>query len=155
MRRSLAVTIPALAIPAVACGMLFAGSERNPPPGPGGTGGHRTIEVGQTCASLRDRLELSCGTAAFGDTRFNCAGVDIGRCPPTTSVSVRNTGRTPVTLIVISGSRQGERHESARPPLASGQEARLRPGAGDDRLFDIVVRPEGRGPGTIRILRVA
>ncbi|MEU6081124.1 hypothetical protein [Streptomyces sp. NPDC047108] len=155
MRRLITLTIPALAIPAVALGLVLARAQGDPPPRPAETGGHRTIEVGQTCASLRERAELSCGTAAFGDTRFNCEGVDIGRCPLTRSVSVRNTGRTPVTLIVVSGPRQGERHESARKPLASGQEARLRPGSGDRLLYDIVVRAEGDGRGSIRILRVA
>jgi hypothetical protein len=157
MRGYETAVIGAVSIPLVVTGILLAGSMGDPPEAGDRPAEHPMIQIGQTCASLRDRgLEISCGAVAFGDTRFNCARVHGEKCPKTRSLTVRNIGRAPVKIIVISGSGPGERNESTTPTLETGKEAALHPGTGDSFLFDIVVRSEGgRSPGRIRIVSIA
>ncbi|MGW7571993.1 hypothetical protein ACWGJV_37740 [Streptomyces tendae] len=144
----------AVAIPAVA--LLWAvvpdhpnddGADRDVPP---------TIEAGETCRSLRDpRYELSCGTAAFGDVRTHCTSGRPGPCPRTTSVTVRNVGRTRVDVTWVSGRGEGDRRFSHAPELDPGHEVKLRPRSGDTYFFDIIVRSAVPGDGAIRVVDVS
>jgi hypothetical protein len=117
---------------------------------------YKTVHGGQICHSFSDeRLDVSCGTTAFGDIRFNCTTGALGRCPRTNSVTVRNESRTPLDVTVISGSREGDRNEATQPVLPPRSETTLMPRGADEYLFDIVVRSVHPGVGSIKVVDVA
>ncbi|MFC4505157.1 MULTISPECIES: hypothetical protein [Streptomyces] len=114
------------------------------------------IEAGAVCASLSDRrYEVSCGTTAFGDLRFNCTGGGFGKCPPTTAVTLRNTGRTSVSVTMVSGRREGDRRLSPAPELAPGRTVTLSKRPDEKYFFDILLRSIKPGVGTVKVVSVA
>jgi hypothetical protein len=113
------------------------------------------IAKGAVCTSLSDRrYEVSCGTTAFGDVRFHCGEGHSGKCPLTTAVTLRNVGRTPVMVTLVSGRREGDRRLSPAPELLPGHSVRLRPGHDEKYLFDILVRSMKSGVGAVKVLAV-
>lgn len=118
------------------------------------TGGR--VAVGRDCRStLEQGLELSCGTYGFGDLRYVCRTTDTRshRCLRTTTVTVRNTGRSAVVVTVIKGPRQGTREQSREQALAPGESAVLRPGK-REFLFDVTLRNTRSTPGSLLVTRV-
>jgi hypothetical protein len=142
----------ALAVPVVVLGTVATHSSKD--------GIHRdwtlaTIAEGAVCKSLSDgRYEVSCGTTAFGDVRFNCTAGHLGKCPRTTAVTLRNVSRTPVTVTLVSGRREGDRRLSPAPELLPGRTVVLRPRHDERYLFDILVRSMRPGVGMVKVLAV-
>ncbi|MFJ5219988.1 hypothetical protein ACIP98_35505 [Streptomyces sp. NPDC088354] len=65
-------------------------------------------------------------------------------------MTLKNTGRTPVQLVAISGSAPGERHETVSRTLRAGAWEVMGPRAGDFFLLDIVLRSDsGRAKVTV------
>ncbi|MGW3635181.1 hypothetical protein ACWD7F_34445 [Streptomyces sp. NPDC005122] len=113
------------------------------------------IEQGDVCASLRDpRYEVSCGTTAFGDVRFNCPPGRTGDCPRTAAVTLRNVSHSPVVVTIVSGRREGERNFSPAPELAPGRTVTLRPRPNGKYVFDILLRSVKSGVGAVKIIQV-
>ncbi|MDX3072687.1 hypothetical protein ACIP98_18575 [Streptomyces sp. NPDC088354] len=128
------------------------GSASGPGDGADAAGG---LRVGATCTSdFAFATEVSCGLAHFGDVRRHCSGTSTANCPRTRSVTLKNTGRTPVRLVAISGSAPGERHETVSRTLPAGAWEVLGPRAGDAFLFDIVLRSDG-GRATVSVTGVS
>ncbi|MFF3562364.1 hypothetical protein ACFYXS_20220 [Streptomyces sp. NPDC002574] len=125
-------------------------------PGPGDRADTASgLRVGATCASdFAFATEVSCGLARFGDVRRHCSGASTANCPRTRSVTLKNTGPTPVRLVAISGSAPGERHETLSRTLPAGAWEVLGPRAGDAFLFDIVLRSDG-GWATVSVTGVS
>ncbi|WP_345654106.1 hypothetical protein [Streptomyces siamensis] len=110
------------------------------------------IEAGAVCTSLPDpRYEVSCGTTAFGDVRFDCGSGRPGKCPTTTAVTLRNVSRTPVMVTMVSGTREGDRRFSPASELTPGRVVILRLHPFEKYLFDILVRSVTRGVGAVRV----
>lgn len=102
------------------------------------------LRVGATCSSdFAFATEVSCGLTDFGDVRRHCSGTGTADCPRTRSVTLKNTGRTQVRIVAISGSAPGERHETVSRTLPAGAWEVLGPRAGDAFLLDIVLRSDG------------
>lgn len=103
------------------------------------------LRIGAACsADFTYATEVSCGLIGFGDTRFHCRGdTHATPCPRTRSVTLENTGSARVRLVVVSGSRPGERHDVVTPALRPGARAVLTPRSGDTYLYDIVMRTSG------------
>ncbi|TXS69618.1 hypothetical protein EAO69_26105 [Streptomyces sp. me109] len=115
--------------------------------------GPAVIVRGAVCKSLSDpRYDVSCGTTAFGDVRYRCASDHRGHCPRTTSVTLRNVGRTPVTVTSVSGKHEGDRRIAPAPELAPGGTVTLRPRQDERYLFDILVRSLRRGVGAVEVV---
>ncbi|MET7597554.1 hypothetical protein ACWERY_19545 [Streptomyces sp. NPDC004082] len=114
------------------------------------------IEKGAVCRSLSDpRYEVSCGKTAFGDIRYNCTEGRLGRCPETTAVSLRNVGRIPLRVSVLSGSgREGDPEQSPESALQPGGTVTVRPTSGDRFLYDVVVRSVRAGVGVVKVMAV-
>ncbi|MGW7367297.1 hypothetical protein ACWGI8_28700 [Streptomyces sp. NPDC054841] len=148
-----AVTAVTLAGTAVGIRCLVPPAESGPDDD---SSSHLTVEEGQVCRTDLDPVyELSCGTAAFGDVRYNCTEVELGRCPETNSVTVRNVGRTRVRISVISGSKQGERNLATAAVLPVGASVELRPRDGDRYLYDICMQPASRGTSAIQLVDIS
>jgi hypothetical protein len=114
------------------------------------------IEAGSVCTSLSDRrYEVSCGTTAFGDLRFNCTMGRLGKCPQTTAVTLRNVSRTSVKVTMVSGQREGDRRFSPAPELAPGRTVTLTARPGEKYFFDILLRSVKSGVGVVRVVSVA
>ncbi|MFI8092315.1 hypothetical protein ACIF9R_28995 [Streptomyces sp. NPDC086080] len=119
---------------------------------PAGDGAVDRVAVGRECRSeLEPGMELSCGTAGFGDLRQLC--VDGERCVRTTAVTVLNCGRSDAFVSVISGPRPGVRKQGADHRLAPRGRVTLRPD-GPGYLFDITLRAADSAPARLRIVRV-
>ena len=113
------------------------------------------IKEGAVCKSLSDqRYEVSCGTTAFGDVRFNCTAGRRGMCPMTTAVTLRNVSRTPLKVTMVSGRREGDRRFSPAPELAPGRAVTLRTHFDEKYLFDILVRSMRPGVGSVQVIAV-
>ncbi|MFE8950160.1 hypothetical protein [Streptomyces sp. NPDC007856] len=113
------------------------------------------IEKGDVCASLRDpRYEVSCGTTAFGDVRYNCPSGRKGDCPRTTTVTLRNVSQSPVVVTMVSGRREGERNFLRAPELAPGRTVTLRPRPDEKYVFDILLRSVKSGVGVVKIVQI-
>ncbi|MER8223569.1 hypothetical protein ABTZ58_23855 [Streptomyces sp. NPDC094143] len=134
----------------LAAAALFA-VLRPPAAGPEGD----RVGVGRVCRSaLAPGLELSCGSAGFGDLRYVChPRADGGRCARTKAVTVRNDGRSTTYVSIISGPRQGVREQGTDVRVVPGDTATLRPGE-DGYLFDITVRAVEEVPAVLRVTRV-
>lgn len=114
------------------------------------------IEAGSVCTSLSDRrYEVSCGTTAFGDLRFNCTMGRLGKCPQTTAVTLRNVSRTSVKVAMVSGQREGDRRFSPAPELAPGRTVTLSARPGEKYFFDILLRSVNSGVGVVKVVSVA
>ncbi|MFD4612225.1 Bax inhibitor-1/YccA family protein [Streptomyces sp. NPDC058440] len=112
------------------------------------------IEEGAVCQSFPDqRYEVSCSTTAFGDVRFNCTNGRLGMCPPTTAVTLRNVGRIPVTLTMVSGNGEGDQRVTSLPDLTPGRAVTLRP-RDEAYLSDILVRSAKPGWGAVKVVAV-
>ncbi|WP_406320134.1 hypothetical protein [Streptomyces sp. NBC_01637] len=105
----------------------------------------QNLRVGAVCkADFSFATEVSCGLVSFGDVRFQCPqGTHIASCPRTRSVTLKNTGRTSLQVITISGSGPGERVETVSGRVRPGASATVGPRAGDTYLYDIVLRSSG------------
>lgn len=113
------------------------------------------IAEGALCTSLSDRrYEVSCGTTAFGDVRFDCTAGHRGDCPRTTAVTLRNVSHTPVEVTMVSGRREGDRRFSSARELMPGGTLVLRPRHDEKYLFDILVRAIEPGVGVVKVLAV-
>ncbi|MFI5998391.1 hypothetical protein ACIBAC_41900 [Streptomyces sp. NPDC051362] len=147
--RSLA-GVAAAALSAVALGVIVAHF------GGGGVQRYQVpdfIEEGAVCKSLSDpQYEVSCGTTAFGDVRFDCS--ELGKCPTTTAVTLRNVGRVPVTLAMVGGRREGDRQISPAVPVAPEQAVTLRLNYEEKYFFDILVRSVKTGVGVVKVVAI-
>lgn len=115
-----------------------------------------TIEVGSICKSLVDhRYEVSCGTTAFGDTRYDCTKRHLGKCAVTTAVILRNVSGNTVAVTTVSGARQGDRRLSSWSALEPGRALSVRPLPDGGYLFDILVRSAGPRRGAVRVESVS
>lgn len=133
--------------------VLWAVTVRSPEDAAHRDRGPAGIVRGAVCKSLSDpRYDVSCGTTAFGDVRFRCAPDHHGHCPRTTSVTLRNVGRTPVTVTSVSGAHEGDRRIAPAPELAPGGTVTLRPRQDERYLFDILVRSTRRGVGAVEVV---
>ncbi|MYX35642.1 MULTISPECIES: hypothetical protein [unclassified Streptomyces] len=114
------------------------------------------LRVGAVCSSdITYATDVSCGLGDFGDVRFRCpAGGSAAPCPRTRTVTVENTGPTPLRLVTISGSAPGERHETVSGLLRPGARTDLGPEAGDTYLYDIVLRFDS-GPAEARVVALS
>ncbi|MER6537974.1 hypothetical protein ABT215_30110 [Streptomyces sp900105755] len=113
------------------------------------------IETGSVCRSLAEtRYEVSCGTTAFGDIRYQCAAGHRTGCPLTAAVTLRNVGRIPMTVTMVSGVREGDRRFAPSAALAPGRTLILRPRPDGGYLFDILVRSVKPGRGAMKVLAV-
>lgn len=113
------------------------------------------VAEGTLCKSLPDRrYEVSCGTTAFGDVRFNCTAGHLGRCPRTSAVTLRNVSRVPVEVTSVSGRHQGDRRLAPASELTPGRTMTVRPRQDEKYLFDILVRSVKPGVGVVKVLAV-
>ncbi|MER5601501.1 hypothetical protein [Streptomyces sp. NPDC002265] len=113
------------------------------------------IEAGSVCTSLTDRrYEVSCGTTAFGDIRYNCTAGQRIRCPRTAAVILRNVGWIPMAVTVVSGVREGDRRFAPPTTIAPGRTFTLRPRPEGGYFFDILVRSVKPGHGAVKVLAV-
>jgi hypothetical protein len=114
------------------------------------------VEAGTVCTSLSDRrYEVSCGTTAFGDLRFNCTKGVLGNCPRTTAVSLRNIGRNPVKVAMVSGRHEGDRRISPASEVTPGQTVTLSMRPEENFLFDILLGSVKSGAGSVQVVSVA
>ncbi|MGW3245757.1 hypothetical protein [Streptomyces sp. NPDC001070] len=101
------------------------------------------LRVGAVCSSrFAFATDVSCGLLDFGDVRFHCSAPHDVLCPRTRSVTLENVGRRPVTLVAVSGSAPGQRHETVSRTLPSGARQVLAPRADDTYLYDILLRAD-------------
>ncbi|MFB7290080.1 hypothetical protein [Actinacidiphila glaucinigra] len=114
------------------------------------------LRIGAVCSSdIAYATDVSCGLGDFGDVRFRCPeGTSATPCPRTRTVTLENTGRTPLRLVTISGSAPGERHEAVSGLVRPGARTALAPGAGDTYLYDIVLRFDS-GPAEARVVALS
>ncbi|MGW2447864.1 hypothetical protein [Streptomyces sp. NPDC001675] len=113
------------------------------------------VEVGQECESLVPaETEVSCGTTAFGDLRYNCPSGASESCPPTREVTVRNTGEATVRVSVVSGSTPGERYETSPCMLKETDAVVLQPAPGERYLYDIVLTTADERPSVVTVIGI-
>jgi hypothetical protein len=73
----------------------------------------------------------------------------------TTAVTLRNVGRVPLSVSVLSGTGQeGGPEQSPASALAPGAAVTVRPASGDAFLYDIVVRSVRAGVGVVKVTAV-
>lgn len=114
----------------------------------------QTIQVGHTCASKAgDQSRVSCRSAGLGNMRFHCTPGQLGRCPETREVGVKNIGTAPLRLTAVSGSTAGEKFNYVHS-LEPGDEATISPRPSDVYLLDVVMQPTGRGYAQLRIINL-
>ncbi|MEV7991291.1 hypothetical protein AB0O67_05070 [Streptomyces sp. NPDC086077] len=121
-----------------------------------GTSTGQDLRVGAACsADFTYSPEVSCGLMGFGDVRFHCRSeTPATQCPRTRSVTLENTGSARVRLVVISGSRPGERNDVVTPALLPGARAVIAPRSDETYLYDIVMRTFG-GSARVKITDVS
>ncbi|MFJ2399156.1 hypothetical protein ACIOTI_41380 [Streptomyces sp. NPDC087843] len=152
MRRHLMWVLAVVVVVALALGALAMHSSRDDT---FRGRGFSVITEGMVCKSLSDpRYDISCGTAAFGDVRFDCPAGHRGKCPRTTSVTLRNVSRTTVTVSTVSGRREGDRRIAPAPELPPGRTVTLRPRHNEKFFFDILVRSMKPGVGMVKVVAV-
>lgn len=114
----------------------------------------QVLAVGQVCRVEFDIPTIeSCGNAGFGDLRFNCTGVEAGRCPATTAITLENIGDDAVTVESDSGT-PGHVVATRHPPLRPGAIVTIVPRTLGDLIFDIDVEAKAHSTEELRVIDI-
>lgn len=114
----------------------------------------QTVAVGQVCRVEFDVATIeSCGNAGLGDLRFNCRGVEAGRCPVTTALTLENIGDDVVTIESDSGT-PGHVAVTGHPPILPGATVTIVPRASGEFVFEIDVKAKAHATEELRVIDV-